>query len=179
MFHAVDLFFMDESRFGLHSITRRVLARPGLRPLVPFQHRFKNFYLFGAYSPISGDHFTLETPYCNADWFQYWLDDFSSTRKDGMLNLVILDNGAFHKAKRLIVPDNIVLIFLPPYCPELNGAERMWAYLKTEVANRIFKTIEALADQVSDGIKALTKEVVKSIAGSPTHITAFNQCFGV
>jgi hypothetical protein len=53
---------MDESRFGLLSIQRRCLTAKGIKPITPYQHRFKNFYLFGAYSPVKGDHFTLEFP---------------------------------------------------------------------------------------------------------------------
>ena len=40
---------------------------------------------------------------------------------------MVLDNGAFHKAKKLEIPDNIKLVFLPPYSPEMNPAEKMWA----------------------------------------------------
>ena len=37
-----------------------------------------------------------------------------------------VDNGRFHKGKDLIVPENIILLFQPPYCPELNPIERLW-----------------------------------------------------
>jgi hypothetical protein len=39
---------------------------------------------------------------------------------------MILDNGQFHKAKKLEVPINVGLTFLPPYSPELNPVERLW-----------------------------------------------------
>lgn len=172
-------FSWIESRFGLHAITRRVLGVPGLRPVVPFQHRFSNFYLFGAYSPLSGEHFTLELPYCNADCFQLWLEAFSASRAPGVFSILVLDNGAFHKARRLKVPDNVGLLFQPPYSPELNGAERMWTRLKKACANRIFKTLDHLSDHLAACIKALSADTVKSVAASPTHIIAFNQCFGV
>jgi len=45
---------------------------------------------------------------------------------------MVLDNGAFHKAKALIIPENIILIFLPPYSPELNPAEKIWAKFKRD-----------------------------------------------
>lgn len=59
---AIRLYVMDESRFGLLSIARRCLTARGVKPVIPYQHRFKNFYLFGAYAPVNGDHFTLELP---------------------------------------------------------------------------------------------------------------------
>jgi len=57
---------------------------------------------------------------------------------------VILDNAAFHKAKKLIIPNNIVLIFLPPYSPELNPAERIWQAFKREFSNQIFSSMDEL-----------------------------------
>lgn len=71
-YSSVNLYCMDESRFGLMLVQRRVLTLRGVKPLLPYQHRFENFYLFGAYSPISGDHFTLELPACNSDGFQLY-----------------------------------------------------------------------------------------------------------
>jgi hypothetical protein len=43
---------------------------------------------------------------------------------------MVLDYGAFHKAKSLRIPENIYLLFLTPYSPELNPAEKIWAILK-------------------------------------------------
>ncbi len=57
---------------------------------------------------------------------------------------MVLDNGAFHKAKILSIPENIVLIFLPPYSPELNPAENIWAKFKRDFTNRLFKTLDDL-----------------------------------
>ena len=123
---------MDESRFGLLSIQRRCLTARGVKPLVSYQHRFKNFYLFGAYSPVNGDHFTLEFPYCNGPCFEQYLEAFSTHQPDEF-KILLLDNGAFHKAKQLVIPNNIVLLFLPPYCPDHNKIERTWQDLHANV----------------------------------------------
>ena len=168
---------MDESRFGLKAITRRALAPRGVRPLIPYQHRFENFYLFGAYSPISGRHFTLELPRCNGDMFELWMEQFSDRLGEGVFAIVVLDNGAFHKRKGLVVPANLGLLFLPPYSPELNGAERIWDWTKRGCANEHFDTLDALSDRVANRIKTLTATQIASIAGSPTHTAIFNQIF--
>ena len=91
---AINIYAMDESRFGLLTIQRRCLTARGIKPLVPYQHQFKNFYLFGAYSPINGDHYTRELPYCNTDCFQYYLDGFAA-QKPEEFKILILDNGGF------------------------------------------------------------------------------------
>ena len=59
---------------------------------------------------------------------------------------MVLDNGAFHKAKTLKIPDNIGLIFLPPYSPELNPAENIWAMLKRKFTNKFFKPLEEVSE---------------------------------
>ena len=46
----------------------------------------------------------------------------------------------------LAVPDGIELVYLPPYTPELQPAERIWPLLRESVANRVFKTLDALEE---------------------------------
>ena len=160
----INFYAQDESRYGLLSIQRRCLTAKGIKPIIPYQHRFKNFYLFGAYSPIDGNHFTLEFPYCNADCFEQYLEALSAHRS-GEFKILLLDNGAFHKAKDLIIPDNIALLFLPPYCPELNPAEKMWRHLKDKLANIIFDSLEKLSDKVCQLVRELMPETILSITG--------------
>lgn len=76
--------------------------------------------------------------------------------------IVVLDNGAFHKAKSLNIPENIVLIFLPPYSPELNPAENMWAKFKRTFTNRLFKTLDELSEFICDVTKSITNQSVKT-----------------
>jgi hypothetical protein len=83
-----------------------------------------NTYLFGSFSPINGNSFMLDMPCCNSNCFKSYLDEFS-LEKPTEFKIIILDNGAFHDARRLIIPANIGLVFLPPYSPELNPAEKM------------------------------------------------------
>ena len=97
----------------------KALTAVGVKPICPFQQVFQSLYLFGAFSPITGDHFLLELPHCNGQNFQVFLNEFSLHNPDE-LKIVVLDNGAFHKAKALVIPENVILIFLPPYSPELN-----------------------------------------------------------
>ena len=159
-----NIYAMDESRFGLLTIQRRCLTARGIKPLVPYQHQFKNFYLFGGYSPINGDHYTLELPYCNTDGFQQYLNGITE-HKPEEFKILILDNGAFHKTRRLEIPKNIALLFLPPYSPELNPAEKMWRWIKDRLANLVFKTLAELSDALVEIIRGLKSDIIKSITG--------------
>ena len=77
--------------------------------------------------------------------------------------IMALDNGAFHKAKSLKIPKNIGLIFLPPYSPELNPAEKNWQTIKRDFENRLFHSLEKLGEFITHSIKKITAEKVKSI----------------
>jgi transposase len=138
------------------------LTAKGIKPKCKFQQVFLSTYLFGSFSPITGDSFLLELPYCNAKTFQIYLDEFAKQNPEE-LKLLVLDNGAFHKAKSLIIPDNIILVFLPPYSPELNPAEKIWQDFKRKFTNQFFKTLSDLETYVSKLVIGLPKNSVKSI----------------
>lgn len=158
------MYFQDESRFGLFTKNGKALTARGVKPICPFQQVFQSLYIFGAFSPITGDSFMLEMPNCNAANFQIFLDELSKQRPTEY-KVITLDNGAFHKAKSLEIPDNIVLIFLPPYSPELNPAENMWARLKRTFTNRLFKTLDELSQFIDSVTKTINTENVKNTCG--------------
>jgi transposase len=87
-----------------------------------------------------------------------FLEHLSEKNKEE-LKIVVLDNGSFHKAKRLEIPENIILIFLPPYSPELNPAEKMWWFIKQFFVCKTFETIEKLSIFLSDTIKEHVNEI--------------------
>lgn len=161
---SANLYFQDESRFGLFTRNGKALTAKGVKPICPFHQVFKTLYLFGAFSPIDGDKFLLEMPHCNTDNFQAFLDEFSLQRPSEF-KIMVLDNGAFHKAKHLIVPQNIGLVFLPPYSPELNPAEKIWAILKRKFTNKLHKTLEEVSSFITEAIESLTIDKVKSVCG--------------
>lgn len=136
----------------------------GVQPVCTFQQVFEYKYLFGAFSPVSGDQFQLEMPFCNTETFQIFLDEFSK-RSPEEFKIIVLDNGAFHKSRKLKVPDNIALLFLPPYSPELNPAEKIWQHIKRRFTNQLFRSLEEVSTFFSQTINSLSAEMVKSICG--------------
>ena len=74
------MYFQDESRFGLFTRNGKSLTAKGIKPVCQFQQVFKNLWLFGAFSPITGDSFLLEMPHCDALNFQHFLNEFSNER---------------------------------------------------------------------------------------------------
>lgn len=118
--------------------------------------------MFGAFSPLNGHQFVLELPHCDSINFQIYLNEFANEYPDE-LKIIVLDNGAFHKAKSLKIPKNMGLIFLPPYSPELNPAEKIWAKFKRDFTNRLFHTLDDLKTYVCQLSNKLSEAEVISI----------------
>ncbi len=65
----------------------------------------------------------------------------------------LLDNASWHKTlsvQEYCIGNNITLVFLPPYAPELNPIERVWSFLKSKVKNVYFSTTKKFTDFVTD-----------------------------
>ncbi len=75
-----------------------------------------------------------------------------------------MDGAGWHKSKDLIVPKNITIKILPPYCPELNPVERLWLHIKQNtIRNKIYENLSSLEDVVCDFIKNLKMDEIKQI----------------
>ena len=139
-----------------------MLSAKGVKPICPFHQIFKTTYLFGAFSPINGEKFLLELPACNTNTFQIFLDELSKQNSD-QFKIIVLDNGAFHKAVSLKIPENIKLLFLPPYSPELNPAEKIWAYYKRMFTNRRYDTLEEISEFITMATYTLSpNQIIKT-----------------
>ncbi len=74
------------------------------------------------------------------------------------------DGAAWHKSGSLKIPDNIEIIFIPPYTPEMNPIEQIWKEIrKLGFKNEVFQTLQKVIDRLCDTICSLTKETIKSI----------------
>jgi len=160
----VHLFCQDESRLGLMPITRRRITLSGVKPIQQQRPAYQSYYLYGAVEPKTGDRFFLERESLDSDGFQDFLEAFSR-RFSESINVLILDNGRFHKAKSLSIPDNVRLVFLPPYSPELNPVERLWQDLKSHLAFHLHENLSALRQRVREKLKTYTDEAVASMTG--------------
>jgi hypothetical protein len=144
-------------------IRRRITVK-GIKPIQKVHFQFDNYYLYGALEPLSGDSFILEMPYLNSNCFQLFLDELSHQYKDDFM-IMILDNSATHKAKSLVIPNNILLLFLPPYSPELNPIERLWQHIKSKISFSLFETLDELKQEVSDILMDCTESMIASLTG--------------
>ena len=159
---ALKVFAQDETRLGLLPVVRRRITACGVQPVAIVVHQCDNFYLYGAVAPTTGAHFFLELPYLNSRACQLWLDGFAAAFPRS-LHLLVLDNGAGHKAKAVRWPANVVPVFLPPYSPELNPMERLWRDLKDKLADIPVKTIAELSDALCTIIQHYSHATLHSL----------------
>jgi transposase len=158
----VRVFSQDESRFGLLTVRRRRLTAYGVQPIGQVQHVFEWFYVYGAVEPITGDRFFLELPYLNAEMFPLFVNLFAEAFPDS-LNILLLDNSGAHTAQQLTLPANVRLVFLPPYCPELNPIERLWRDLKDMLAWLQFPALEGQQASVGDLLQAYEAPTLQAL----------------
>jgi transposase len=106
--------------------------------------------------PQTGESFFYEFSHLDTECFEEFLKQFSQQYPQD-IHIWQLDNGSFHKAKRLKVPDNILLLFQPSHCPELNPIERLWEHLKGLLSWALFSNLDALRVQVRKHLNSSIK----------------------
>lgn len=57
---------------------------------------------------------------------------------------VVLDQAGWHTGRKLVLPEGIDIVFLPPASPERQPAERVWPLVEEPVVNRAFAKLEHL-----------------------------------
>jgi hypothetical protein len=145
---SVRLFFQDEGRFGRISQLATCWGPVGQRATVPAQHIRQYTYAFAAIEPKTGEMVSLMLPLVNTDAMNLHLVEIAKRYPDEHIALV-LDGAGWHTGERLVVPENMTLIFLPPYSPELNPVEQLWKALrKNWFANLLFDSMGSLENKL-------------------------------
>ena len=155
------------------TVQRRRLTARGVQPIGTIQHVFQWFYVYGAVAPTSGESFFLELPYLNSQMFQLFLDELARAFPDS-LNVLVLDKSGGHTAKRLVVPENVRLVLLPPASPELNPIERVWRDLKDCLAWLQFTDVATQQAYVADLLRDYDAPTLQSLTGYSYFVEAVN-----
>ena len=118
--------------------------------------RYEYLWFYGAVEPASGESLFLELPALDTACFQAFLNEFSGAFPDS-LNVLVLDGAPAHVAQALVVPDNVFLVRLPPYSPELNPIERVWQDVRKLLGDELPATLCALADAAAKILRDYTR----------------------
>lgn len=122
-------------------------------------------YAYGAVEPLTGESFFLIMPFCNTDCMNVFLKELSEAYPEDKI-ILVCDGAAWHKSKGIIIPENIELIFIPPYTPEMNPIEQIWKEIrKRGFKNECFSSLDKVVDRLCDTICSLSHDTIKSITG--------------
>lgn len=161
------LMFQDEARFGRISDTRYCWAKKPLRPMVKAMLTHQYTYAYGAVSPQDGRFDSLVLPHVNSACMQLFMNEIALRYPDENIVMVV-DGAGWHRKADFKLPENLRLLFLPPYSPELNPQEHLWDELREKYFhNHAFESLDALEDQLVTGLRHLevSPHTVKSITG--------------
>ena len=165
---SIELWWQDEARVGQQGTLTHIWAEKGTRPRVLRDQRFQWAYIFGAVCPARGVAAGLVLPTVNVQAMNLHLAEISSHVTDGHHAVLILDGAGWHQTgDKLTVPENISLLHLPPYCPELNPVENIWQYLRQNyLSHLVFDTYTEIVDACCEAWNALAHSpgTIRSIA---------------
>ena len=141
----------DEARIGQKGELTRQWARRGSRPRQPRDQRYAAAYVFAAVCPAAEKTAALVLPHVDTAAMNLHLAEIAIHVPPDTHAVVILDQAGWHGANALRVPDNITLLPLPPYSPELNPVENLWQFLKHNFLNtRVFDSYDAIVTACCD-----------------------------
>ena len=166
--------FMDEARFGRISDTRHCWCPKPIRPVCYSMVTQEYTYAYAAVAISDGKIDSLILPYVNGDCMQIFLDEVATRHPHDKI-IMIIDGAGWHRGYELKVPNNIRLVRLPPYSPELNPVEHIWDDLREKYFhNLVFDSIDALEDRLEEGLRNMENDHIHihSIVAWPWIINA-------
>ena len=113
--------------------------------------RYEWAYIFGAVCPERATGAALILPFADTEAMNLHLAEIARTIAPGAHAVLVLDGAGWHGGKDLAVPDNISLLTLPPYAPELNPVENVWEYLRGNgLSNTVFDSYSDIVETCCD-----------------------------
>jgi len=166
--------FEDEARFGRIGNPKRCWAPKGVRPTVPAQFVREYTYAYGAVCPQEGKADFLILPDMRAKCMSIFLKEISR-RYAGEVVLMVLDGAPNHRALSAL-PQNILLAYLPPYCPELNPVEHIWDEMREKhFKNLAFNSMAGVENTLNEACLFYENhpEILKPLTGFHWIINAY------
>jgi hypothetical protein len=172
----VEVWCEDEHRIDLKPIIRRVWRKKGQRPVITVQHRYTWTYLYGFVCPQNGQTFWLLLPTVTVSLWSSVLAEFAAAVGVGPSKRIILvtDQAGWHVSGKVAVPDGLHVVFLPPYSPELQPAERLWSLSDEALVNEHFSDLEALIDAQAERCRRLREQ--PEVIQAHTHFHWWPEC---
>ncbi len=99
-------------------------------------------------------------PAANTECMNLHLQEISTQVTPGSLAVLICDGAGWHQTGgELKLPDNIILLPLPPYSPELNPMENVWEYLRAnKLSARVWDDYDAILQACAEAWNCLIND---------------------
>ena len=122
--------------------------------------------IFGAVCPERAETAALVMPHVDTQTMNSHLTEISKTVATGAHAILVMDGAGWHGSAELEVPDNITALKLPPYSPELDPMENVWAYLRAnKLTISVFETYDEIVGRCCEACNffAADKQRITSI----------------
>lgn len=147
--------FMDEARFGRMNRPVRCWAPAGVRPVVDCQTVREYTYAYSALCPDDGVLDSLILPSMHTECFAHFVSEISKRHPEELI-VMVCDGAASHTATDLSLPENVRILTLPPYSPELNPTEQLWHLIRERrFANNAYDSLDEVEDDLAKELRAL------------------------
>ena len=154
----IRLMFQDEARFGRMARIRRCWSPAPLRPVVFNGYEREFTYVYGSVSPWHGELDWSLSDKMNTAQMAAFLSQVSQAHPQEFIVMVV-DGASSHKAKELVVPENVRLIPLPSYSPELNPQEHIWDEVREKAfPNLVLDRMAVVVERLRNGMTALAAD---------------------
>jgi hypothetical protein len=127
---------------------------------------YKWTYLYAALEPTTGESFCLYLPGMDDGCLEVFLGELSKTYPDNHL-LIVLDGAPSHRSEKIEHPENVSLLMLPAYSPELDPVERWFQEFRRKLSNRAFESVALLQEALSQKLRPYWEEptLLKRLTG--------------
>lgn len=138
-----------------------------MRPIVSKQIIREYTYAYGVVFPDDGDFDGLILPNMDTQSMNIFLKEISQRHLQDYI-LMVIDGAACHRGGELKVPDNIKLLQLPPYSPQLNPVENLWDEMREKrFGNIVFDSMESVENRLVSALLDFESnpDLMRSITG--------------
>lgn len=149
---------MDETAVQNRPYTARILSGNSHHVTIQTSYNPRERKTCFGFLDISGRLTTMLSDQSKKEDCRAFLEVLRARYASNITLVIILDNAAIHRSKfvrEYCEQNNILLVHLPPYSPDLNPIEMVWRVLKKRIANRVSRTLDELVKRVSESLKSL------------------------
>ena len=146
-----EIWSQDEARVGRKGRTGYVWWQRGHTPRGLRDVGYQSAWIIGAVCPARDTGVALVMTRLDTAAMNLFLAELAQAVAPGAHGIVLMDKAGWHTSGDLVVPENLSLVFLPPYSPELNPIERLWLHLRdNRLSHCVFQTTGEIVDTCCD-----------------------------